>query len=83
MNENDNREWGRIMKADREEDLAMDTLLECCVCGHIYRESQRVAARCEDEPGCPSCGSDNCIDIEEQDMLKKHETGLDSRARAW
>ena len=24
MNENDNREWGRIMKADREEDLARE-----------------------------------------------------------
>jgi len=58
---------GMLLDATRralDKPTAGDGLLKCCVCGRQFRESEKIAAKSADNPGCPSCGSDNYVDQE-------------------
>lgn len=43
--------------------MMVDELLECQTCGRVFPASYLSAVRGADEPGCPSCGSTNYLEV--------------------
>ena len=52
-------------------------IVECQMCGNVFADEDMVAATSADNPGCPSCGSDDVMDVRKVDNRTLHEAKED------